>query len=91
MATKDITDSSTGEDFEDAEELQWVLAKTLLDANAHSTQALENYLLLTHRGDGSANLDSVQESIRRAIDEHETIIEELELASEAVAEWQNGE
>lgn len=92
MATNDISEGA-GDDSETEVlgELKWTLAKSLLDANAHCTQAFENYLLLTHRTDASSGMGAVEESIQRAIDEHERIVEQLELAAEVASELKDDE
>lgn len=88
MATnRPSTDRSP--EFDDLQELEWVLAKSLLDANAHSTQAFEYYLMQTYRPDTSSDLDPMSESLQQAIHEHKKIIEELEQAVEAVAELED--
>lgn len=70
-------------------ELDWAVAKTLLDANAHTVQAFEYHLLRTYREDASRNLESMRSNIEQAIDEHEKIIEELEAVERAIAEMQD--
>lgn len=87
MAESDILGAAgDSSDIQDARELEWVVAKSLLDANAHSTQAFEHYLLQTLWSDDSSDLEPVGESIHQAIQEHEKIIEHLELAADAVSE-----
>ena len=89
MAKSDISDESRAVcDTMDTQELEWILAKSLLDANARCTEAFEYYFLHTHWPDGNANLESVGASIHQVITEHERIIEDLELAAEAVEELQ---
>lgn len=68
---------------------EWVVAKTLLEANARTTEAFEYHLLRVCRDDGSADVESMLSNIQRAITEHERIIENLELAAEAVAELES--
>ena len=90
MAKSDISgETRTICDTTDKRELEWILAKSLLDANARSTQAFEYYLLQTHWPDGNANLGSVEESIYQAITEHERIIQNLELAAKVIEELQH--
>lgn len=71
------------------EELEWVVAKTLLDANARTTEAFEYHLLRACRDDESVDAESMLANIRQAITEHERIIENLEVAAEAVAELES--
>lgn len=72
-------------------ELKWAVAKSLLDANAHSTQAFEYYLMGTYHSDVSSNWDSMQECLRQAIDQHRKIVEELQVAAEIVEELKDDE
>lgn len=85
IITEEENTESTGAGLKD---LEWAVAKTLLDANARTVQAFEYHLLRTYREDAS-NLESVQSNIRQAIDEHEKIIENLEAVGQAVAELQD--
>lgn len=76
---------------ESLREVKWAVAKSLLDANAHSTQAFEYHLLQTYHPQHSSNWDSMQECLRQAIHSHEKIVEELEFALEAVEELKDDE
>lgn len=67
---------------------QWTIAQALLTANAQTTQALEYLLLATYREDGSLNLDAMQAGIQQAQNEHQQILEELQLAEQAIIELQ---
>jgi hypothetical protein len=70
----------------ESRELDWVVAKSLLDANARTVEAFEYHLLRTCRDDASANVETMLTNISQAIDEHERIIENLEVAAQAIAE-----
>lgn len=94
MAKTDIygeDDRVRDSEREGLQELRWAVAKSLLDANAHSTQAFEYYLMGTYRSDASLNLDSMQQCLWQAIDEHQKIIEELQVAAEIIEELKDDE
>lgn len=92
MAESDIPRGATEDSgIEEDRDVEWVVAKSLLDANAHCTRALEQFLLQTLWSDNPSNLESVGESVQRAIEEHEKSIEHLELAAEAVSELRDDE
>lgn len=76
---------------ENLQNLRWAVAKSLLDANARSTQAFEYYLLGSYHSDASSNWNSMQECLRQAINEHQKIIEELQVAAEIVEELKDDE
>lgn len=84
-------DLSAAPEHESPQELGWILAKSLLEANARSTQALEYHLVQALHSDGSASTESMRTCIRQAIDEHERIIEHLELAEQAAADLQRAD
>jgi hypothetical protein len=69
-------------DIDDAP-LDWTALKALMDANAASQRAMEEYLYHACLGnaDGQAGVD---EFIEQSIERHEAIIEHLELASAVV-------
>ena len=76
------SDSSSDDPFEDP---GWVVAKTLLDANARSVRAFEQHLLWTYyRTEGDPA--QTKRTLRQAIQDHERIIEDLELAIVALDE-----
>lgn len=92
MAIRDIGEERASDtEEEDSRTLNWMIAKSLLDANAHETRAFEHHLLRTYYPDGSSELEATKEHIGAAIDEHEKIIEQLELAQRAVDEMRNEE
>lgn len=89
MAQREIVaETSSDDSYENYPEMWWTLAKSLLDANALSTRALEYHLVGTHRPDASPNAESMRTCVRQAINEHERIIEQLELAEQAIADLQ---
>lgn len=90
MAKRPIIEGATeAPESPEHRELEWVVAKSLLDANACTVEAFEYHLLRTYRDDASPNVESMQTNIQQAIDEHERIIENLEVAAQAVAELQS--
>ncbi|WP_135807157.1 hypothetical protein [Halorussus marinus] len=89
MAKRDILEEvSDGDDWQNWE---WLVAKSLLDANAHSSRAFEQHLLYTYHADADGDSEEMCRHIERAIEEHERIIEHLELAAQATdgAEFQD--
>lgn len=85
MAKSDILEKNLDDPGGDPD-WEWVVAKSLLDANAHAGQAFEHHLLRTYHSDASENPREIREHLRQAIDEHERIIEHLELAARAIDE-----
>lgn len=90
MAKRPITEGvrKTSESPE-LRDMEWVVAKSLLDANARTVEAFEYHLLRTYREDASPNAETMRTNIRQAIAEHERIIENLEAAEQAVGELQS--
>ena len=85
-------DCVTSEPSDDAhrditsEETEWIIVKTLLDANARTTQALEHHLLRTYYQQCAPDLEVMRTCVGEALREHERIVENLQLALEALAE-----
>lgn len=75
------------DELPDATAVDWTAVQSLLRANAETTRALEAYFVRAqYREDGAADLSPAKEHIRRALDRHETIVEDLELALAAADE-----
>lgn len=70
----------------DDDEIDWVIVKTLLDANARTTQALEHHLLRTYYQENPPDVQQMQACIERAIDDHQRIVNDLEATFEALDE-----
>ncbi|MFC6824126.1 hypothetical protein [Halopelagius fulvigenes] len=82
----DVT-SNALEELPDEDALDWTAVRSLLTANAETTRALEAYFVRAqYRDDESSDLSSAKEHIREAIDRHEAIVEDLELALAAADE-----
>jgi hypothetical protein len=63
------------------DDLDWTILRALLAANNKTSRAMESHLLRVYYG-GEA--EQTTEHIQRAIERHERIIEDLELAKEMV-------
>ncbi|RDI72233.1 hypothetical protein [Halopelagius longus] len=75
------------EELPDGDALDWTAVRSLLTANAETTRALEAYFVRAqYRDDDSSDLSPAKEHIREAIDRHESIVENLELALAAADE-----
>lgn len=61
--------------------LDWTVLKSIQEANAASMRAMEEYLLLAVDPDAVGDIDQTREFIQRSIDQHERIIDQLELAA----------
>lgn len=70
------------DEFDADEELGWTLSSAVLTAQASTIRALEAYLMLVHYGD--AGPGDVQTYIDEAIQTHESILDDLYLARDAV-------
>ncbi|MES3517175.1 MAG: hypothetical protein PPP58_05875 [Natronomonas sp.] len=68
----DVTDESRA----------WQLSKHLLEAQAQTTAAFEDHLLISHLESGSRA--KMETAIEQAIDRHERIIEELEAVRQEI-------
>jgi hypothetical protein len=69
-------------DIDDGAVLDWTALKALMDANAASQRALEDYLYRAHHEHTNGSGDAT-EFIERSIRKHEMIIEHLQLAIDA--------
>lgn len=58
----------------------WAVLKALQQANATSMEAMEAYLLLAVGPEGVGDHETTRELLERSIDNHERIIDHLELA-----------
>lgn len=76
-------------DFDNLREAKWTIAQSLLTANSRTTEALEYHLLATYAKDGTLDVETMQECLRQARDEHQKILEELRLAEAALAELED--
>lgn len=85
MAERTISErEGTKSERSELREREWAVAKTLLDANAHTVQAFEYHLLRAYREDASPNPELIRSNLSQAIDKHEKIIGNLEAARRAV-------
>lgn len=72
-------------ELEDVEQLGWTAASALLNAQETGNRALENFLLLMNvRRSGILDAGDVEVLLEDAIQAHAEIIEDLELAREAI-------
>lgn len=65
------------------DDIDWTILRAMLAANNKTSQAMESHLLRVCYG-GDAEVEQTKEHIRRAIERHERIIEDLQLAKEIV-------
>ena len=92
-----MSDSVTSDGFDDAfgdataEETEWIIVKTLLDANARTSQALEHHLLRTYYQQRAPDIEEMRTCVEEAIEEHERIVEDLRLTVEALGELEADE
>ena len=64
-------------------QLEWELARMLLEAHSHTARAMERYLLLQSLRSAPDKSDAeLQIAIEHAIEEHEQIIDTLETAQQ---------
>lgn len=72
-------------DFEDVQHAGWTAANALLNAQETGNRALEDYLLMmNYHRIGSLETEDIETLIADAIDAHAEIIEDLELARDAL-------
>lgn len=73
-------------EFEGVDELEWTAAQAMLQANAETTRALEEYLAQTQYRDDVSEFSSVESRLETIIAQHERLVEDLELALQALDE-----
>lgn len=61
--------------------VEWTVLKSIQRANAESMKAMESYLLVATGPDGTGSAERTHEFLRRSIERHERIVEQLELAA----------
>lgn len=78
-------------ELEDVEQVGWTAASALLNAQETGNRALENFLLLMNfRRSGILDAADVEILLEDAIQAHAQIIEDLELARDALDELEDG-
>jgi len=71
----------TTEDGRVEDVVEWTVLKSIQQANAESMKAMESYLLVATAPDGTGSAEHTREFLRRSIERHERIVEQLELAA----------
>ena len=61
--------------------VEWTVLKSIQRANAESMKAMEAYLLVATGPDGTGSAERTRALLRRSIERHERIVEQLELAA----------
>lgn len=65
---------------------KWMLAKSLLDVNDACSRTLESLLLQVTRDDSNVSDEELRRQLEDVIHRHEQLVNELELAREALEE-----
>jgi DNA-binding ferritin-like protein len=66
--------------------LDWTVLQSMLTANAETTRAMETYVARTQYRDDDPALEPVREHLEEALAHHETVVDQLEFALEALDE-----
>jgi len=69
-------------DYGVGEMLDWTVLKSIQEANAASTSAMEEYLLLTVGPEALGDAEQTRQYLKRSIEHHERVIDHLQLAAE---------
>lgn len=64
----------------EGDSLDWTVLKAIQDANAASMGAMEEYLLFAVGPEALGDPEQTRRLLERSIDQHERVIEHLELA-----------
>lgn len=70
--------NGTGDCLSEDQSREWAIAKLLLDANAHTTRALEEHLLRNFIRTDSNDYTMLRQSLENSIQTHTEIVENLE-------------